>query len=93
MRVRPSFQRRRLGRALLVELEDRARALGFETVRLDTTEAQEAAQRLYENSGYKELRRRNKGRFVLIDFAKALRLSGPLEPGSNYHLGEPRPHS
>jgi ribosomal protein S18 acetylase RimI-like enzyme/predicted kinase len=72
MRVRPGFQRQGLGRRILAELEERARTLGFRAIRLDTTEEQAAARRLYESAGYSETGRRQTERFVFIDFAKAL---------------------
>lgn len=72
MRVHPCFQRRGFGRRLLWLLEDRARALGCKTVRLDTTEQQTAARGLYEDAGYREVRRRRGDRFVVIDYIKAL---------------------
>jgi GNAT superfamily N-acetyltransferase len=72
MRVHPDFQRRGLGRRLLRELEDRARALGFQRLRLDTTEGQVAARRLCEGAGYREIGRRRTDRFVFLDFAKSL---------------------
>lgn len=72
MRVRPDFQRRGLGRRILAELEERAGALGFRAIRLDTTEEQTAARRLYESAGYRETGRRLTERIVFIDFAKAL---------------------
>jgi GNAT superfamily N-acetyltransferase len=43
---------RGLARALLEELERRARALGYETARLDTGPRQMRAQRMYERAGY-----------------------------------------
>ncbi len=73
MRVRPDHQRQGLGRLILRELEERARALGFESLRLDTTEEQVAARRLYESAGYREVGRRSTDRFVFIDLVKALR--------------------
>lgn len=72
MRVHPGFQHRGLGRRILQGLEERARELGFSEVRLDTTEEQIAARRLYESAGYREIGRRHTDRFVFIDFAKAL---------------------
>ncbi len=76
MRVHPDFQRRGLGRRILAELEERARGLGFRRIRLDTTEEQVAARRLYEGAGYGEVGRRSGERFAFIDFAKSL----PAEP-------------
>jgi len=43
---------RGVARALLVELERRARALGYETARLDTGPRQHRARRMYERAGY-----------------------------------------
>ena len=43
---------RGIARALLVELERRARELGYEIVRLDTGWRQPHAQRMYERAGY-----------------------------------------
>jgi ribosomal protein S18 acetylase RimI-like enzyme len=72
MRVHPDFQRRGFGRLLLERLEERARALGCRTIRLDTTEEQIAARRLYEGAGYRETGRRQTARFLFIDYAKTL---------------------
>jgi GNAT superfamily N-acetyltransferase len=52
MYVVPEARRRGLARALLGALEDTARALGYEIVRLDTGPRQPHAQALYEASGY-----------------------------------------
>jgi GNAT superfamily N-acetyltransferase len=43
---------RGVARALLVELEQRARDLGYEVARLDTGPRQQRAQRMYERAGY-----------------------------------------
>ncbi len=43
---------RGVARALLEELEERARALGYEIARLDTGPRQTRAQRMYERAGY-----------------------------------------
>lgn len=72
MRVHPDYQRRGLGRRILAGLEERALALGFREIKLDTTEEQTAARRLYESAGYRQVGRRQTQRFVFIDFAKAL---------------------
>lgn len=57
MRVHPRFQRRGFGRSVLAGLEDRARALGYAKLRLDTTVLQTAAQALYAREGYSEVGR------------------------------------
>jgi ribosomal protein S18 acetylase RimI-like enzyme len=44
-----------LGRRLLTELEDRARARGIRTVRLDTNRALDEAINLYRSAGYREI--------------------------------------
>ena len=48
-----------LGRRLLAELEDRARALGYRKVRLETEKSLTEAQHLYRSSGYIEVPRFN----------------------------------
>lgn len=50
--MRPAARGSGLGRALLLELESRAAALGATEVVLDTNERLEAAQSLYRSSGY-----------------------------------------
>lgn len=72
MRVHPDFQRQGWGRLLLERLEERAQALGCQTIRLDTTDEQTAGRRLYERSGYHETGRRQTDRFLFIDYAKTL---------------------
>jgi len=72
MRVHPDFQRRGFGRLLLEQLERHAQALGCRTARLDTTDRQTAARRLYESAGYRETGRREVSRFLLIDYVKVL---------------------
>ena len=43
------------GRRLLVELEDHARRLGYERVRLTTGDWQPEAHRLFQSAGYEEI--------------------------------------
>lgn len=50
--LQPRTRGRGLGRRLLAELEDRARALGATEAVLDTNASLEAAGRLYASSGY-----------------------------------------
>ena len=48
------FRRLGLGRRLMLEVEDRARSMGFARVRLDTRNDLVESQRLYESLGYCE---------------------------------------
>ena len=57
MRTAPAQQRRGFAREVLISLERRARELGYRRLLLDTTAKQFAARRLYEASGYREIRR------------------------------------
>jgi len=52
MYVVPDARGRGVARALLVELEGQARALGYSVARLDTGPRQPAARHLYESAGY-----------------------------------------
>jgi GNAT superfamily N-acetyltransferase len=72
MRVHPRFQRRGYGRTVLARLEDRARALGYSKLRLDTTVAQTAAQALYAREGYSEVGRGQLGGVEVIYYEKRL---------------------
>ena len=53
MRVHPAYQGRGYGQRILDELEARARALGYQTLHLDTSILQLPAQRLYEKNGFR----------------------------------------
>jgi len=55
MYVVPEQRGRGVARRLLHELEDRARALGYELARLDTGPQQPWAQHLYESEGYRSI--------------------------------------
>ena len=57
MRVHPDYQGRGYGQFLLDELEVRARALGYQTLHLDTSTLQISAQKLYEKNGFREVGR------------------------------------
>ena len=61
-----------LGRALLAELERRAREFGAAVVVLDTNESQEAAASLYRSSGYLEVPPYNSNANATNWFAKRL---------------------
>ncbi len=52
MFVAPGARGGGVARALLAELERRARELGYDAVRLDTGPRQPRAQRMYERAGY-----------------------------------------
>ena len=73
MRVHPAYQRRGFGLLMLIELESRARALGYTTLHLDTSTVQLAAQRLYEKHGFRETGREIFQRFENILYEKELR--------------------
>ena len=55
MFVDPAWRGRGVARLLLRALEDRARALGYTVLRLDTGPLQRHAQSLYESEGYKPI--------------------------------------
>lgn len=58
MRVHPDHQGKGYGQAMLTYLEGRARALGYKTLHLSTTDRQQAAQGLYLKNGYREIARK-----------------------------------
>ncbi len=66
MRVSPRLQGRGIGQTLLDALHRRAAELGHETLHLDTTVQQVAAQRLYERNGYRETGRGRVGPFECL---------------------------
>ena len=53
--LRPAARGRGLGRALLAELESRARGFGAVELVLDTNASLEAARALYRSSGYSDI--------------------------------------
>ena len=57
MRVLPQYQGCGYGQRILEELEGCARALGYQTLHLDTSILQIPAQKLYEKNGYHEVGR------------------------------------
>lgn len=71
MWIAPSFRGRGLGRRLLSELESHARAVGFQTFRLDTSAHLPEARRLYENNGYREIDAYNDNPYAAHWFEKA----------------------
>ena len=57
-------RRRGTGRALMVRLEDEARARGYERLRLDIGDRQPAAMALYQGLGYVEISDYNGNRYA-----------------------------
>jgi ribosomal protein S18 acetylase RimI-like enzyme len=55
MYVRPEARNRGLGRALLNQLLEEARKIGYEWVRLDSARFMTAAHQLYRASGFREI--------------------------------------
>jgi GNAT superfamily N-acetyltransferase len=55
MFVRPAYQRRGIGRAVLSAIEARASELGFRELRLETGVRQPEALGLYRSSGWSEI--------------------------------------
>ena len=72
MFVVPAARGRGLGRALLVALEDAARALGYTRVRLDTGPKQPGAEAMYRGAGYREIANYNGNPFASFFGEKAL---------------------
>jgi GNAT superfamily N-acetyltransferase len=72
MYVVPEARGRGLGRALLVALEDAARALGYTKARLDTGPRQPNSRALYVSAGYAEIADYNGNPFASFWGEKAL---------------------
>lgn len=72
MRVHPDFQRRGLGTKMLSALEERARELGFRSLKLETTVGQAAAIGMYLKAGYGEVSRARKLVFEVLVFEKRI---------------------
>lgn len=70
--IRPAARGTGLGRALLTDLEDRARGFGARRVVLDTNEGLEVAQRMYRTGGYVEVPPYNDNPNATHWFAKEL---------------------
>ena len=51
----PAWRGRGVAAAVLAELESRARAFGYPTMRIETGDRQPGAIRLYERSGYRPI--------------------------------------
>jgi len=72
--VRTAFRGSGLGRVLALRAIDAARAVGYETLKLDTLPAMRAAQRLYEDLGFRDTAPYNDNpiggvRFLALDLA------------------------
>jgi ribosomal protein S18 acetylase RimI-like enzyme len=72
MRVHPRSQRKGFGHRILERLESRAQDLSYETLHLDTTVEQTAAQAFYRSHGYTETGRTRLGPFKVILFEKRI---------------------
>lgn len=72
MWVAPETRGLGLGRRLLQALEDKARALGYRTIRLETEKSLTEAQQLYRSFGYQEVPRFNDELYAHHWFEKAL---------------------
>lgn len=74
MRVHPDHQRRGYGQAILQQLEQRARELGYPAIQLETTAKQLSAQHFYRKNGYVETGRTQWRQFTVIHYEKVLKL-------------------
>jgi L-amino acid N-acyltransferase YncA len=54
MFIQPEFHRKGYGKEMMVRLMDRARELGYSTLRLDTAYFLEAAVHIFKSAGFKE---------------------------------------
>ncbi len=72
MWVSPAARGLGLAKQLMAEIEDKARALGIHTLRLDTNGKLIAARRLYENMGWSEIDRYNDNVYAEHFFEKKL---------------------
>lgn len=70
--LQPHTRGRGLGRALLHELESRARSFGGERLVLDTNESLQAAGQLYRSSGFRTIPPYNDNRNATTWYAKSL---------------------
>jgi GNAT superfamily N-acetyltransferase len=73
MYVVPDRRGRGLGRELLAALEDAARELGYDRVRLDTGDKQPGAEALYRSAGYREIGNYNANAYASFWGEKRLR--------------------
>jgi GNAT superfamily N-acetyltransferase len=70
--IEPSYRGRGIARPLMAAVEEEARRLGYDRVRLDTGHEQPAARHIYETSGYVAISRFNDAPFAAFWFEKTL---------------------
>lgn len=73
MWVAPEARGKGIARRLLRHLEDKARELGFSSIRLDTNKALPEAQALYRSAGYVEIARYSDNPYAHHWFGKMLK--------------------
>lgn len=87
--VSDAFRGRGIATALLSHLEDEARELGFERVRLDSAAELHEAISLYRKFGYLEIARYNDNPYAAVWFEKDLSVPGaPPTPAQRGESGD-----
>jgi GNAT superfamily N-acetyltransferase len=89
MYVAPDARGRGVGRALLAELEELARDLGYVVARLDTGVHQPGARRMYEHEGYAAIPDYNRNPYAAYWGEKRLAAADALERGHGRERGAP----
>ena len=72
IRIHPSQQRKGYGQMIIHALQERAIALGYRLIHLDTTTIQIAAQKLFEKNGFIRVGKDRFGKFELLLYEKEL---------------------